>query len=105
MFPELLKAVYTARLHRCCGGLVLPEERPLTILCVSSYEKGQEFLRACKAMGCRVYLLTVEKLRDADWPRGAIDEMFFMPEDLLTQDLIHAVSYASRSRQIDRIVA
>jgi hypothetical protein len=57
----------------------MPESRPLTILCVSSYEKGQEFLRTCRAIGCRVLLLTVEKLRDADWPRESIDEMFFMP--------------------------
>jgi biotin carboxylase len=83
----------------------MPESGPLTILCVSSYEKGQEFLRACKAMGCRVYLLTVEKLRDADWPRECIDEMFFMPEEFPTQELIHAVSYAARTRQIDRVVA
>jgi biotin carboxylase len=83
----------------------MPESGPLTILCVTSYEKGQDFLRACKAMGCRVYLLTVEKLRDADWPHEAIDEMFFMPEEFPTADLIHAVSYAARTRQIDRIVA
>ena len=30
------------------------EGQPLTILCVSSYEKGQEFIRTCKAAGCRV---------------------------------------------------
>jgi len=83
----------------------MPESRPLTILCVSSYEKGQEFLRTCKALGCRVLLLTVEKLRHADWPREAVDEMFFMPEDLPTQDLIHAVTYAARFQPIDRIVA
>jgi len=83
----------------------MAENRPLTILCVSSYEKGQEFIRTCKAIGWRVYLLTVEKLRDADWPREAIDEIFFMPEELPTQDLIHAVSYAARTRPIDRIVA
>ena len=83
----------------------MPETRPLTILCVSSYEKGQEFLRTCKALGCRVLLLTVEKLRHADWPRDAVDEMFFMPEELPTQDLIHAVTYAARSQSIDRIVA
>jgi hypothetical protein len=40
----------------------MPEARPLTILCITSYEKGQEFLRTCKALGCRVLLLTVEKL-------------------------------------------
>ena len=83
----------------------MADNRPLTIFCVSSYEKGQEFLRTCKAMGCRVLLLTVEKLRNADWPREAIDEMFFMPEELSTQELIHAVSYAARSQPIDRIVA
>jgi biotin carboxylase len=83
----------------------MPESRPLTILCVSSYEKGQEFLRTCKAIGCRVLLLTVEKLRNADWPRESIDEMFFMPEELPTHDLINAVSFAARSQPIDRIVA
>jgi biotin carboxylase len=79
--------------------------RPISILCVSSYEKGQEFLRACKAMGCTVYLLTVEKLRKAGWPAECIDEMFFMPEELPLGELLHAVSYAARSRHIDRIVA
>jgi biotin carboxylase len=83
----------------------MPESRPLTILCVSSYEKGQEFLRTCKAIGCRVLLLTVEKLRDADWPRESIDEIFVMPEELPIQELINAVSYAARSQPIDRIVA
>ena len=83
----------------------MPEDRPLTILCVSSYEKGQEFLRTCKAMGCRVYLLTVEKLAHADWPHEAIDEMFFMPEELPLPGLLNAVSYAARTRKINRIVA
>jgi biotin carboxylase len=83
----------------------MPESRTLTILCVSSYEKGQEFLRTCKGMGCRVLLLTVEKLRDGDWPRESIDEMFFMPEELPVEDLIKAVSFAARSQPIDRIVA
>jgi biotin carboxylase len=79
--------------------------RPITILCVSSYEKGQEFLRTCKKLGCTVLLLTVEKLRNADWPRESIDEMFFMPGELPLAELLPAVSYAARSRHIDRIVA
>ncbi len=81
------------------------ETRPITILCVSSYEKGQEFLRTCKTLGCTVLLLTVEKLRNANWPRDVIDEMFFMPDDLPLIDLIHSVSYAARTRHIDRVVA
>jgi biotin carboxylase len=83
----------------------VPKTPPLTILCISSYEKGQEFLRTCKADGCRVVLLTVEKLRNADWPREAIDETFYIPEELPTADLIRAVSFMARTQPIDRIVA
>jgi biotin carboxylase len=83
----------------------LSETRPITILCISSYEKGQEFLRTCKNMGCRVLLLTVEKLRNADWPREAVDEFFFMPEELPVQAIINTVSYLARWQPIDRIVA
>ncbi|MGB8543123.1 MAG: ATP-grasp domain-containing protein [Candidatus Acidiferrales bacterium] len=80
-------------------------ERPLTILCISSYEKGQEFLRSAKDAGCRVLFLTLEKLRHANWPSDAIDEMFYMPEDLPTADIIRAVSFMARTHPIDRIVA
>jgi biotin carboxylase len=75
------------------------------MLCISSYEKGQEFLRTCKELGCRVLLLTVEKLRDADWPREAVDEFFYMPEDLPAWAIINTVSYLARWQPIDRIVA
>jgi len=83
----------------------LPEPRPITILCITSYEKGQEFLRTCKKLGCRVLLLTVEKLRDGDWPRESVDEFFFMPEELPVQAIINTVSYLARWQPIDRIVA
>jgi biotin carboxylase len=83
----------------------VPQDRPLTILCVSSYEKGQEFIRTCKAMGCRVLLLTAEKLRNAEWPFECIDDVFTMPAELPLEGLINAVSYAARSQPIDRIAA
>lgn len=83
----------------------MAESRPLTILCVTSYEKGQEFIRTCKALGCRVLLLTVEKLHNADWPHDAIDETFYMPEELPVHELINAVSFTARSQPVDRIVA
>ncbi|MFZ3214681.1 MAG: ATP-grasp domain-containing protein [Candidatus Acidiferrales bacterium] len=83
----------------------MSEARPLTILCITSYEKGQEFLRTCKELGCRVLLLTVEKLRDADWPRESIDETFYMPEDLPTWAIVNTVSYMARWQPIDRIAA
>src|SRR5260370_20775701 len=80
------------------------DNRPLTILCVTSYEKGQEFLRTCKALGCRVLLLTVGKFRDGDWPRESLDDFFLMPENLSQEHLIYTVSYMARSQPIDRIV-
>jgi len=83
----------------------LSPERPLTVLCISSYEKGQEFLRSAKDAGCRVLFLTLEKLRHANWPSEAIDEMFYMPEDLPTADILRAVSFMARTHPIDRIVA
>lgn len=38
---------------------------PLTFLCITTYEKGQGFMRECKRQGCRVFLLTAETLRHA----------------------------------------
>jgi biotin carboxylase len=83
----------------------MADGKPLTILCVSSYEKGQEFIRTCRALGCTVLLLTVEKLRHADWPFDCISEVFTMPEELPLQSIIYSVSYLARHHQIDRIVA
>jgi biotin carboxylase len=82
------------------------ESKPLTFLCLSSYFKGNDFLRACKAEGCRVLLLTVDKLLGEAWPRDALDEVFAMPGDFSNrQDVLNAVSYLARSRPVDRIVA
>jgi len=38
-------------------------------LCIASYEKGQDFMRQCADMGVKLTLLTLEKHRDAQWPR------------------------------------
>jgi hypothetical protein len=75
-----------------------------TVLCISSYEKGQEFIRECKRQGCCVYLLTTQKLEHADWPRDSIDEMFYVPDLYKRDDVILGVSYMARTRVIDRIV-
>jgi biotin carboxylase len=77
----------------------------LTFLCITTYEKGQEFMRECKRQGCRVILLTAETLRNADWPRESLDDVFYMPADLPLPELVKAVSYLARERKVDRIVA
>jgi biotin carboxylase len=85
-----------------------PSSRPLTVLCIASYEKGQEFLRAAKQEGARVLLLTSHSLKDcAKWPEDSIDEIFYMPDDKKVwnkQHTINAVSYLARTEVIDRIV-
>jgi biotin carboxylase len=78
---------------------------PLTVLCIATYEKGQEFLRECKREGCRVLLLTTDALRDADWPRASIDETFYLTRDMAREDLLKGVSHVARTHRIDRIVA
>jgi biotin carboxylase len=83
----------------------MPESRPLTFLCITTYEKGQEFMRECKRQGCRVILLTAEKLRAADWPKESLDETFYLPEEIPVADIVQAVSHLARGKKLDRIVA
>ena len=81
------------------------DERRELILCITSYEKGQAFMRQAAAMGCRVVLLTVEKLHDADWPRDILDELLTMPDGLTMEQITNTVTYLARSRKIERVVA
>ena len=79
-----------------------------TFLCVSSYEKGFDFLRECKSHGCRVLLLTSESLKDAHWPKDSIDETFYIQDknkEWEMKNVIYGVSYIARKEKINRIVA
>ncbi len=80
-----------------------------TFLCISSYFKGEDFLRACKAEGNKVYLVTADKLKNEPWPWEAIDEVFYMPEDNSAEwnmeNLIKAIAYRMRHERFDRFVA
>ena len=78
---------------------------PLTVLCIATYRKGDEFLRECRRQGCRVLLLTEEKLRDADWPREAIDEFFYVRRDMPESDIRKGAAFLARTERLDRIVA
>ena len=78
---------------------------PKTVLCITSYEKGQEFIRECKRQEWRVILLTVTELEHANWPRESIDELYHMPDLAKVDDVIRGVSFLARSCPIDLIVA
>ncbi|MDX2192035.1 MAG: hypothetical protein NW201_01690 [Gemmatimonadales bacterium] len=80
---------------------------PGTVLCLASYVKGADFLREMKAQGWRVLLLTIERHRDAAWPREAIDEIHFGPERggaFLRDETLDGVSWLARREKLDRIV-
>src|SRR5438477_370470 len=78
---------------------------PLTLLCIATYHKGDEFLRECRRQGCRVLLLTDETLRDADWPRDAIDAFYYVRHDMPEADVRKGAAYLARTERLDRIVA
>ena len=78
---------------------------PLTIVCIATYRKGDEFLKECRRQGCRVLLLTEEKLRDADWPREAVDDFYYLTRDMPDADVRKGIAHVARTEPIDTIVA
>ncbi|MFC2094151.1 acetyl-CoA carboxylase biotin carboxylase subunit family protein [Bacteroidota bacterium] len=81
---------------------------PLTILCISSFEKGHDFMRECKEQDCRVLLLTSESLKDVYWPKDSIDDFFYIHDrnkEWDMKDVIYGVSYIAQKEKLDRIVA
>src|SRR3954463_11268377 len=79
--------------------------RPLAILCLASYFKGNRFLERLKAEGANVYLLTVEKKLTEPWARHACDEVFGVKSTTDRRAIINSVAYLMKTRKIDRIVA
>ncbi len=80
---------------------------PLTFLCLASYHKGFEFVRELRRQGCRVLLVTSKSLEHEEWPRESIDEMLYIPDvgkQWNAQDTLLGISYAARTRHVDRIV-
>ena len=75
------------------------------ILCISTYEKGQDFLRQCADMGVRPTLLTIEKHRNGAWPRECLEDLVCMAEELTREQIINTVCWMARGRRYDRVVA
>jgi len=76
-----------------------------TILCLTTYEKGHALLKELARLGCRVVLLTVDSLRDADWPHEALAEFHTMPAGLSLQQVTNTVTYLARRLKFARILA
>ena len=74
-------------------------------LCVSSYEKGHDFLRQLADLGVKPTLLTMDKLRDAPWPGEILEELVTMPAGLTNEQITNTVTWLARARNFDRLVA
>lgn len=79
-------------------------DRTLNFLCVSTFFKGEDFLKACKAQGNNVYLLTKKELEHEEWPRESIDDIFYI-DDWNDEHVMNGIAYQFRSVNFDRFVA
>jgi len=83
----------------------MSDERPVQMLVLASYFKGERFMQQAHARGARVWLLTVERLLGKPWPRGSLVDVFAQGDESTREQTIRTVSYLARSLRFDRIVA
>ena len=80
-----------------------------TIVCISCYYKGYDFMDEMKKLGNKVILITSENIKEKNWPWHAIDEVFYMAEvepSIWNLDhLVQGFSHLMKSRKVDAVVA
>jgi biotin carboxylase len=81
------------------------EARPLNIICLATYFKGGDFIRECKRLGCKVILITKEKMLHEDWPHESLDDLIAVPNDAGPPLMIDLVAFIARKVKPDRVVA
>src|SRR5262245_25672116 len=81
------------------------ESRTLNIVFLITFFKGAEFIRESKRHGCRVFVVTKERMLKEDWPRDSIDELFAVPNDASPEIFIDLMRHISLRHRIDRVVA
>ena len=74
-------------------------------LCISSYEKGQDFMRQLAELEIKPTLLTMESLRNAPWPHDILEATTYMPDGLSNEQVLNTVTWMSRGSKFDRLTA
>ena len=54
-------------------------DRTYVFLCIACEFKGGAFLRQLKRLGHTVFLVTMEKNRNEQWPYDDLEEVFYVP--------------------------
>ena len=62
-------------------------------------------MRECHDRGCRVILITREKMMEEDWPRDALTDLFAVPNDAPVELFLDLVSHLASTAKPDRIIA
>lgn len=78
---------------------------PLSVLCISSYFKGNRFLERLHERGAKVHLLTLDTLLEEPWSRHAITEVYGQPPKAPLDVTLRIVAFLLRTTRFDRIVA
>lgn len=79
-------------------------DQPKNFLCISTYFKGIDFLKSCKAEGNGVYLLTKKSLEHEPWPWESIDNVFYI-DGWNHNDVVKGIAYQFRTVKFDRFTA
>ena len=82
-----------------------PQPSALNLVCLATYFKGVDFIRECKRRGCRVVLITKEKMLHEDWPRESLDEVYAVLNDAAPELFIDLACHLGKQMKIDRVVA
>lgn len=80
-----------------------------TVVCISCYYKGGDFIDEMHKQGNKVILITSENLKSKPWPWHAIAQVFYMPEIEPSiwnlKDLIAGFAHLMKSTKVDAIIA
>lgn len=80
-----------------------------TIVCISCYYKGYDFMDEMHKLGNKVILITSENFKDKNWPWFAISEVYYMkeiePSVWNLDHLIEGFSYLLKTKSIDAVIA
>lgn len=79
--------------------------RPNTVFCLASYFKGNDFLRECKNLGHRVFLMTREKMLEKDWAWESLDGVIPVSNEGDISSFLYAATHAALSNKPTHIVA
>lgn len=79
--------------------------KPLNVICFATFFKGGDFMRECHERGCRVILITKEKMLEEDWPRDVLHDLFALPNDAPVELFLDLVSHIASTTRPARIIA